>query len=263
LKPIVAVHVFRITLEYDGTEFAGWQRQAQGERTVQACLEVALAEVVGEAVSVRGSGRTDAGVHALGQVASVLLETRLGPDELGRALNSKLPGDMAVVGLTLAPDDFDALSSATGKLYRYSIWNGPERSPLRARRFAFVPAPLDLAAMQEAAVGLVGEHDFAAFQAAGSNVQTTTRQLVRLDVSGEQGGEIHLEAQASGFLRHMVRNLAGTLIEVGQGRRAADSMGALLGSRDRSQAGPTAPAQGLALVRVEYPAAAGAAAAAP
>ena len=250
----MAARVFCITLEYDGTEFAGWQRQAQGERTVQACLEAALAEVVGQPASVRGSGRTDAGVHALGQVASVLLETRLAPDELGRALNAKLPRDMAVLGLRLAPDDFDALRSARGKLYRYSIWNGPERSPLRARRFAFVPTPLDLAAMRRAAAGLVGEHDFAVFQAAGSNVQTTTRQLRRLDVLGEQAGEIQLEAEASGFLRHMVRNLAGTLIEIGQGRRAADSMGALLGSRDRSQAGPTAPAQGLALVRVEYPA---------
>jgi len=259
----VAPRVFRITLEYDGTDFAGWQRQAQGERTVQASLEAALAEILGAPVSVRGSGRTDAGVHALGQVASVALETRLGPDDLARALNAKLPRDIAVLGVAVALDDFDARKSAIAKLYRYQIWNGSQRSPLRARRFAFVPVPLDLAAMRQAAADLVGERDFAAFQAAGSSVETTTRRLELLDVAGAAGGEVRLEARATGFLRHMVRNLAGTLIEVGQGRRAADSMGALLASRDRARAGPTAPAQGLVLVRVDYPAEPQAAAAAP
>jgi tRNA pseudouridine38-40 synthase len=244
---------FRITLEYDGSEFAGWQRQAQGERTVQGCLEQALGEIAGAPVTVTGSGRTDAGVHALGQVASAQLETRLGPETLGRVLNARLPRDVAVLSVALAPAGFDARRWATGKLYRYSIWNGRERSPLRARRFCHLPTPLDLAAMRAAAASLVGEHDFAAFQAAGSSATTSRRRLDRLAVEGARGGEISLEASASGFLRHMVRNLAGTLIEVGQGRRAADSMAELLASRDRSSAGPTAPALGLTLVRVDYP----------
>lgn len=245
--------VFRITLEYDGGDFAGWQRQAQDERTVQGCLEVALSEIAGESVSAIGSGRTDAGVHALGQVASAVLATRLAPATLQRALNARLPRDMAAIDVAAAPAGFDARRCATGKLYRYSIWNGRVRSPLRASRFHFVPTLLDLAAMREAAAALVGEHDFAAFQAAGSSVQSSVRRLDRLALEGEPGGEIHFEAQGSGFLRHMVRNLAGTLIEVGQGRRQASSLPDLLASCDRARAGPTAPPQGLALIRVEYP----------
>lgn len=258
-----AVPSFRFTLEYDGSDFAGWQRQSQGERTVQATFEAALGELAGAPVQVRGSGRTDTGVHALGQVASATFETSLDAETLRRALNAKLPGDIAVREAANAPSDFDARRSATGKLYRYSIWNGRERSPLRARRFAFIPvppgrSPLDSAAMSQAARALVGEHDFAAFQAAGTDVRTTTRLLSQLDLNmrgkSPEGREIHLEVYASGFLRHMVRNLAGTLIEVGQGRRDVASMPALLASKDRSQAGPTAPAQGLTLIRVDYPA---------
>lgn len=256
---------FRFTLEYDGSGFAGWQRQGQGERTVQATFEAALSELSATPVQVMGSGRTDTGVHAYGQVASANFETPLDPETLRRALNAKLPKDAAVREVAVAPDAFDARRSAMGKLYRYSIWNGRERSPLRAARFAFFPVPprreeghLDLAAMRVAAEALVGEHDFAAFQGTGSDVRTTTRLLSRLEVltegEGPEGREIAIEAYATGFLRHMVRNLAGTLIEVGQGRREAASMAALLASKDRSQAGPTAPAHGLALVRVDYPA---------
>ena len=250
------MRVFRITLEYDGSEFAGWQRQARGEQTVQGCLERALAQIAGEPVTVTGSGRTDAGVHAHAQVVSARIPTALEPAVLCRALNAKLPAGVAVLDVALAPPGFDARRSALRKLYRYSIWNGRERSPLRARRFAYVPKPLDLSAMREAAAALVGEHDFRAFQAAGSSVTSTVRRLERLDVQGESGGEIEIEAQGTGFLRHMVRNLAGTLIEVGQGRRQAQSMPGLLASCDRSRAGPTAPPQGLALMRVEYPASA-------
>ena len=253
---------FRFILEYDGSDFAGWQRQSQGERTVQATFEAALGELVGAAVQVRGSGRTDTGVHALGQVASATFETTLDAETLRRALNARLPGDIAVREAANVPSDFDARRSATGKLYRYSIWNGRERSPLRARRFAFVPVPpgrgpLDSTAMSQAARALVGEHDFAAFQATGTEVRTTIRLLSQLDINvrneSSEGREIHIEVHGSGFLRHMARNLAGTLIEVGQGRRDVASMPALLASRDRSQAGPTAPAQGLTLIRVDYP----------
>jgi tRNA pseudouridine38-40 synthase len=243
---------FRLTLEYDGTDFAGWQSQAQGERTVQATLAAALAEIAGRPVRVTGAGRTDAGVHAEGQVAAAALETRLDPATLLRAANAHLPRDVAVVACALAADGFDPRREATGKLYRYAIWNAPVASPLRRRRFHHVPAPLDLAAMKEGAAQLAGRHDFACFQAAGSGVTGTVRTLARVDLAGQAGGEILLSLEGDGFLRHMARNVAGTLIEIGAGRRPPGSLPELLASRDRTLAGPTAPAHGLTLVRVDY-----------
>jgi tRNA pseudouridine38-40 synthase len=243
---------YRLVVEYEGSAFAGWQVQAEGAVTVQGELIEAVERVTGERVRVTGAGRTDSGVHAEGQVASFELGTAWACDRLLRALNGVLPREVAVRALCPASDGFDALRDASGKRYRYRIWNAPSRSPLRAGRFAHVPKPLDVAAMRAAAAWLVGEHDFASFQAAGSDVLTSVRTLRRLDVSGEPGGEIHLIAEASGFLRYMVRNLAGTLIEVGLGRRAADTMPGLIATRSRSAAGPTAPAAGLTLEFVEY-----------
>ena len=244
---------FRITLEYDGTEFEGWQLQPEGHRTVQGCLVQALERICGGDVQVTGSGRTDAGVHAEGQVASARIESRLSAGELLRALNGNLPRDMAAIAVDVVPGDFDARRTAISKLYRYRIWNGPIRSPLRARRATWVPQRLDLDAMRRAAAELVGEHDFASFQAAGSSVVGTRRRLFRVEVSGDPGGEISIEVDGSGFLRHMVRNIVGTLVEVGQGRRPSDAIPRILAARDRSEAGPTAAAGGLVLVRVEYP----------
>lgn len=243
---------YKLTLAYDGTEFEGWQAQAPGHRTVQAELEAALSEIAGRAVRVEGAGRTDAGVHALGQVASTWLETRLAPEVLRRALNAKLPPDAAVLRVEAVPAAFHARYHARAKLYRYALWNGPERAPLRARTHHHVPEPLDLAAMEAAAGALAGTHDFAAFQAAGSGVEDTVRTLHRVSLSGVAGHALALEVLGSGFLRHMVRNLVGTLLEVGRGRRAPGSLGALLAGRDRTAAGPTAPARGLILVRVLY-----------
>jgi tRNA pseudouridine38-40 synthase len=246
------VTTFRITLEYDGTGFEGWQIQPGGRRTVQGCLEAALARVTGQAVRVAGSGRTDAGVHARGQVASLRVESRFDAAGLRRALNGVLPADVAVVDSAEAPDDFHARRDARSKLYGYRIWNGSGPSPLRARFSHWLPPPLDLAAMAQAGRDCRGRHDFASFQAAGSDVETTQRTLSLLDVRGESRGEIEILVEGDGFLRHMVRNLVGTLVEVGLGRRAPDSMAALLAARDRRRAGTTAPARGLTLLRVSY-----------
>jgi tRNA pseudouridine38-40 synthase len=246
------VATFRLTLEYDGTDFAGWQSQRQGERTVQDVLAVALAEIAGAPVRVVGAGRTDAGVHAEGQVAAVAFDTRLDLATLTRALNAKLPADVAVVAAAHARDGFDPRREAKAKLYRYAVWNGAAPSPLRRRRCHGVRERLDLAAMASAASALVGRHDFTSFRAAGSAVPSAVRTLARADVAGEAGGEIRFELEGDGFLRQMVRNVVGTLLEVGLGRREAGSLPALLAARDRSRAGPTAPARGLTLVRVDY-----------
>jgi len=243
---------FRLVLEYDGTDFAGWQSQAQGERTVQGTLAAALAEFTEAPVRVAGAGRTDAGVHAEGQVAAATLDTRLDAATLMRALNAKLPPDVAVVAAGLAPEGFDPRRHAKAKRYRYAVWNGAEPSPLRRRRWHHVREPLDVAAMRAAAAALVGRHDFASLQAAGSAAGSTVRTLARVVVEGEARGEIRFELAGDGFLRHMVRNATGTLLEVGLGRRALGTLSALLAARDRSLAGPTAPACGLTLVRVDY-----------
>ena len=228
------------------------QTQSQGERTVQGALENAIERVCGQRVRVTGAGRTDAGVHAVGQVASVRVATALSNERLRAALNAHLPREAVVRLLEEAPLHFDARRDARSKLYRYSIWNGAVRSPRRAARFHAIEVPLDLGAMQAAAQALVGEHDFASFQAAGSSVKTTVRRITRVDLVGEAGGEIVLEVEGGGFLRHMVRNLAGTLVEIGRGRREASGIPELLAARNRALAGPTAPAHGLTLVRVDY-----------
>ena len=243
---------YKITLEYDGRDFEGWQVQPGGRRTVQGALEDALARVTGERVRVDGSGRTDAGVHAEGQVASVRLDKEPDPDRLWRSLNGVLPADVAVVGLCQAAEGFHARRDARSKLYRYAIWNGVARSPLRRARALCLGRPLDLEALREAAAALRGTHDFASFQAAGSDVETTERTLLRVDVCGRAGGEIALWFEGTGFLRHMVRSLTGTLLEVGSGRRQASQIPAVLAARDRRAAGPTAPPHALTLVRVDF-----------
>ena len=243
---------YRLILEYDGTDFEGWQVQPGEHRTVQGTLASALERVTGDRARVVGSGRTDSGVHAEGQVASIRLTADLDPDRLRAALNGVLPRDVAVRVVEPAPDDFDARRAALGKLYRYAVWNGPIRSPLRERYWLCLRRPLDLAAMRRAAVDLEGTHDFASFQAAGSDVATTERSLRRLDIEGGTGGPVVLGFEGSGFLRHMVRNLVGTLLEVASGKRAPDGMPALLAARDRRRAGPTALPHALTLVRVDY-----------
>lgn len=243
---------FRLILEYDGLAFEGWQIQAGDCRTVQGCLLEAAEKLAGPGARVQGSGRTDSGVHAEGQVVALALDTMLEPQELLRALNGNLPRDMVVLFAERTTEAFDPRRQAVSKLYRYAVWNGSQRSPLREQRWVHIPQPLDLAAMREAAGALLGEHDFACFQAAGSAVEQTVRRLLRVEIHGVSGGEIMIEVEGSGFLRHMVRNLAGTLLEVGRGKRAPGSMADLIAGCDRGRAGPTAPARGLTLVWVRY-----------
>jgi tRNA pseudouridine38-40 synthase len=243
---------WRLLLEYDGTGFAGWQIQPGSRRTVQGALEEAFGALAEGPVRIYGAGRTDAGVHAEGQVANVRAATRLDPARLLRALNARLPGDVVVRLLEPAPAGFHARRDARSKLYRYRLWTGPVRSPLRERFAWRVRPPLDLDALQAAAALLVGTHDFASFRAAGSAARTTVRTLTRAGWRGRVGEELCFEVEGPGFLRHMVRNLVGSLVEVGRGRREAAWMGELLSARDRTRAGPTAPAHGLTLVRVEY-----------
>lgn len=257
---------FRLTLAYDGTGLVGWQRQAAGT-SVQALVEDVLARLDGQPVTVISAGRTDAGVHALGQVASFTLVRATQPATVVRALNFHLPPAVRALDCAVVSADFHARFSATAKTYRYQVWtSGPMPPMLRA--FAWgVPGPLDLDAMDAAARQLEGRHDFAAFQSVGTEVADTTRELMASRVQAvaapqadgllaglaeSAGCLVTYEVTGSGFLRHMVRSIAGTLVEVGLGRRPASSMGELLASRNRAQAGRTAPAQGLFLVRVAY-----------
>lgn len=240
-------------MQYDGTDFAGFQIQP-GQRTVQETLELALYQVTGAATRIVGAGRTDAGVHATGQVVSFRTASVLSADVLGRALNAELPEDLAVVHAAEAPAGFSARFSAKGREYRYTIWNAPGRIAI-GRQYAYHwRSHLDAAAMDRAARVLVGRHDFAAFAGAtrptGHNVNTV-RTMFRLHC-WRDGQWVVVQAIANGFLPHMVRNIVGTLLPVGMRRATVDDVQAVLASHDRRRAGVTAPARGLCLTNVLY-----------
>lgn len=246
----------KLTIAYDGTGLVGWQRQASGV-SVQGLLEAALAVLEGAPVVVSGAGRTDAGVHALGQVASIALGRAIAPRSLVKALNMHLPPAVRVLDAEEVGPDFHARFRATAKRYRYRIWNGTVLSPFERPYVWHVPwPPLDVPAMQAAASRLVGTHDFAAFQGAGTDVETSVRTLWSSEVveTEPQPGArlVTYEVRGGGFLRHMVRAIAGTLVEVGRGFRTPESMDDVLASRSRGTAGRTAPPAGLFLVAVEY-----------
>ncbi len=247
------MRTLKLTLQYDGTNYVGWQRQETG-MSIQGLLEDALAPIEGGRVSVHGAGRTDAGVHALAQVATFSLSSPIDPPTLARALNAELPRDVRVLSLQEVDAAFHARFSATGKVYEYRIVNAPIVSPFIQRYVWHVAPPLDIDAMRHASESLVGLHDFAAFQGSGSVVASTER-IVRA-ITWEDGGGYDLplvmRIEGNGFLRHMVRNIAGTLVEIGIGRWAVSRAAEILASFDRTQAGPTAPPQGLFLVRVDY-----------
>jgi tRNA pseudouridine38-40 synthase len=245
--------VLKLTLQYDGTGYVGWQRQASGT-SIQGLLEDALRPIEGGVVTVHGAGRTDAGVHALGQVASVRLTASIDAVTLARALNAVLPLDVRVAVADVMPDDFHARFSATGKIYEYRIVSGPFASPFLRRYVWHVVPRLNVEAMRVGAVALGGTHDFAAFQGAGADVQTSVRTVRRIEWHGTGGSDdpLVMVIEGDGFLRHMVRNIAGTLVEIGLGRWTADEIDPILASEDRACAGPTAPAWGLILREVLY-----------
>jgi tRNA pseudouridine38-40 synthase len=245
------VAVVKLTLEYDGTRYVGWQVQPNGP-SVQAEVERALATLHKSPRRVTAAGRTDAGVHARGQVVSFAEERPLPLVAYVKGMNALLPADVAVRAASLEADGFDARRSARGKRYRYVIENLQTRAPLTRLQAWQVFGRLDADAMREAARHLVGRHDFAAFQAADCEAHHAIREVRRLDVVGDAGGHIEVVVEATAFVKHMVRNFVGTLAEVGRGKRAPGSLPAILAGRDRRAAGPTAPPQGLCLEEVFY-----------
>jgi len=245
---------FRATVSYDGTEFSGWQVQA-GRRTVQEVLEGALSRVLGARTTVLAAGRTDAGVHAEGQVVSFRASTRIPPEGIAAAANAILPEDVSILDLRPAPRSFHATRGATGKVYRYEILAGRTRLPLRRRTSWRVASPLDLRRMRRAAALLVGRRDFRSFRTnpgPGREEAGTVRHLRRLDIR-RRGDRILLEFEGDGFLYNMVRAITGTLVQVGRGTWTPERVGEALRAKDRRAGGPTAPPQGLTLVSVSYP----------
>jgi tRNA pseudouridine38-40 synthase len=240
----------KLVVEYDGTDYAGWQWQPD-EPTLQGALERAISKTTGEEIRVTASGRTDAGVHAYGQVVNFQSESALSAKEWHGALNHFLPDDIRVLEAGDAEPGFSARHSAKGKEYEYVVLNRRMPSPLSRHRAWHVAVPLDTAAMRSAALHLIGEHDFTSFRAAGCSANQPVRELLMLKIE-QEGDRIVFTLGANAFLRHMVRNIVGTLVEVGRGRFTPDEVKAILDARDRTRSGPTAPPQGLYLVKVIY-----------
>ncbi len=249
----------KLTIQYDGTAYLGWQRQPQGP-TIQAELEQALSSITGEDITLIGSGRTDSGVHALGQVANFRTTSRIPTEGLIKGLNSMLPGDIAVTEAAEVPLEFHAIRDSVLKEYRYHLIVCPVPQPLWRHRAWTLQQRLDINAMRKAASYFPGTHDFSSFRASGSEAKTSIRTVFRCEVAtlderpfpSVHGEHFHIIVAANGFLRYMVRNMVGLLVEVGLGTRPPECVPEVLQARDRSLAGRTAPPQGLYLVRVEY-----------
>ncbi|HDL63876.1 MAG TPA: tRNA pseudouridine(38-40) synthase TruA [Proteobacteria bacterium] len=240
----------KLTLEYDGTGYAGWQVQPKSD-TIQRRVEEALAKVLQEKVRIHGSGRTDAGVHARGQVAHFDTGSNLPLKNIRDGANTYLPPDIAIIRIEEAAPDFHARYSARGKIYLYRVLLRETRSPLSRNYTYRLSLPVDIENIRIAARNLIGRHDFSAFEASGSSIKDKVRQLSRLEIRKE-GENLEFEFQGNGFLYKMVRNIVGTLIEVGKGNISPEEVKDILGSKDRTRAGPTAPAAGLCLIQVLY-----------
>jgi tRNA pseudouridine38-40 synthase len=240
----------RLTIAFEGTAYHGWQIQ-DGSPTLQGLLSEAIARITGERPTLTGSGRTDAGTHARGLVANFFTGSRIAPAQLVRALNSVLPRDVRVLSARQAPPGFHARRDAFSKVYRYQIYLGPVMAPHLAREYFHFPYPVDIPKMLDAARLFVGEHDFASFAKTAASSKNTVRRIFRCELR-KRGLRLLLTVEGNGFLHHMVRNMAGTLLEVGRGSISPDDFQALFVKRDRRLAGFTAPAHGLVLLKVQY-----------
>jgi len=241
----------KLTIEYDGTDYAGWQTQHAKHRTIQQVIEDTLHTILRQDIKLIGSGRTDAGVHALGQVANFKTVSSLPVERLKKALNALLPDDIVIRSIEEVEPSFHSRFSAKTKAYRYAILNRDHPSALLRTRVHFCPHPLDIARMKKEAFCLLGRHDFKAFQASSKREKNPVKTIKKLAIRRE-GDVIYFDIEADGFLYNMVRNIVGTLIEAGRGKFEKGYLKKLLLSKDRKLAGPTAPAKGLCLMKVGY-----------
>jgi len=244
----------KLVIEYDGTKFYGWQVQGKKEnrkRTVQGEIEKALLKILGEKISLIGSGRTDSGVHALGQVANFKTVSMMKPDAIMRALNGNLPEDITIISAEKVKSSFHAIKSVKAKTYQYQILNQVYRRSIGKGYFWRVPYKLNLSLMKKELKALLGKHDFKAFESSGAPRKNSIRIIKRISLS-KKGNNLTLKIEGNGFLYNMVRNITGTLVEIGRGHFSAGSMKKILKSKNRRNAGPTAPARGLFLVKVKY-----------
>jgi tRNA pseudouridine38-40 synthase len=245
------MRTIKLTMEYDGCAYLGWQVQAKGT-TIQGILEEKLSLLTGEEIHVVASGRTDAGVHALEQVAHFKTGSKLAVRSIQKALNSLLPNDILIKKAVEAEEDFHARKRAKSKIYEYRILNRDLRSVFHRGYAWHIRQPLDLEAMRNAAETLIGEHDFSAFRSVGTLTRTAVRRVIRAELNKGLGGMIRFEIEANGFLKQMVRAIVGTLVEVGKGKMSPEGFRRVLLSHERKEAGPTAPACGLFLKKVKY-----------
>ncbi len=241
----------KLTIEYDGTNYQGWQVQPRG-LTIQGMLEEKLSRLTGERIHLFGSGRTDSGVHALGQVAHFKTQSQMGTRTIQRALNSLLPSDIMIQKVEEVEEGFHARKHSKSKVYEYRILNQDLRSVFHRGYIWHIPQKLNLTEMKKATQSLIGEHDFSAFRTVGSPTRTPVRRVIRAEWKRGRDGLIRFEIEANGFLKQMVRSIIGTLVEIGRGKMKATDFRKIMNSRDRKNAGPTAPAQGLFLKEVKY-----------
>ena len=242
---------YKLTIQYDGTRYRGWQIQGNTNQTIQGKLEDVWSRLAGEPVEVHGSGRTDAGVHAFGQVANGKLSRPVDPVWLLNALNRYLPADIGVIAAEPVPERFHARLNARSKTYRYRIWNSPIPNVLERQYLHQIPQPLDVRAMEQAASYLIGTQDFRSFCGLKRFKKSTVRTITAVTIT-QHGADLRMEFTGTGFLMRMVRILAGTLVEVGLGQRDADTLPNIIAAQDRAAAGPALPAQGLMLMNVTY-----------
>lgn len=240
----------KLIIEYDGSHYCGWQYQPNGV-SIQQVIEDTLFELTGEKIRIHGSGRTDAGVHALGQAASFSTNSKIPPEKFSHALNQKLPADISIVSSCEVNENFHARFSAVGKHYKYLLFNRETRSPFYTNRAYRVNRELNVSAMKEAATEFLGTHDFKGFMAAGSQVSDTVRSISEMFIE-VNGDIIEINVKGTGFLYNMVRIIAGTLLECGLGKLGIEDVPAIIMSGERDAAGPTLPAHGLYLVEVIY-----------